>query len=124
MSPLLKEYLSRRVVLITTSGECYIATLEGFDRNTNLIVSDVCDRFDKSRRVLSSVQLFRGSEVVACGLYEPDKDTDPLEKEEEEAIRVHPLKDTKNIIENEHIIWTKVFRQNGIQRHKRRKVAK
>ena len=120
MSPLLKEYLGRRVVLITTSGECYIATLEGFDRNTNLIVSNVCDRFDKSQGVLSHVQLFRGSEVVACGLYEPDKNTDPLEG----AIGVHPLRDTKNIIENEHVIWTKVFQQNSSQRHKRRKVAK
>ncbi|EDO17926.1 hypothetical protein Kpol_1010p42 [Vanderwaltozyma polyspora DSM 70294] len=103
MSPLLKDYLNKKIVIITTEGRCLLATLEGFDKNTNLVLSQVHDRFGSSG-VVQAVQLLRGSEVVSCGLLDDGYDeADDLSNES-----VTPLKDTKNRIEDEYAIWEKI----------------
>lgn len=95
MSPLLKDYLHRRVLLITTAGDCILATLEGFDKNTNLVVSDVMDRC--TLRPLAMAQAVRGSEIVAMG---------PIDEVPTDTVAA--LKDTRNKIRHEHLIWEKV----------------
>lgn len=120
MSPLLKEYLNKQIVLITTNGESYIGTLEGFDKSTNLIMSNVTLRFQSNRSdIVSSVQLLRGSEVVACGLYDPSEEE--IELERKRYLMNLPIHDTRNKIINEHIIWKKVYENKLHSVTKRRK---
>ncbi|CAI4043841.1 hypothetical protein SKDZ_10G2280 [Saccharomyces kudriavzevii ZP591] len=104
MSPILKEYLNKRVVIIKVDGQCLIASLNGFDKNTNLFISDVFNRIDKE--FICKAQLLRGSEIALVGLIDSEND-DSLAPIDEEG--VPKLKDTRNIIENEHVIWGKVY---------------
>lgn len=111
---------------MTTSGECFIATLEGFDKSTNLVVSNLTHRFNNDSglesNVLSHVQLMRGSEIVACGLYEP---TDEETKQESRYIVKAPtIHNTKNIVKDEHLIWMKVTEDKAHSMTKRRKLVK
>ncbi|KAL3230646.1 U6 snRNA-associated Sm-like protein LSm8 [Nakaseomyces bracarensis] len=99
MSPLLKEYLNQRVVLVTTEGEVLEVLLEGYDKYTNLVVIDG-----------GKVRLLRGSEVVLCGLLNEDIDTSNVR-----------YKDTKNKVEDEHLVWARVWEQRQ-SRHKKRKL--
>ncbi|SMN20776.1 similar to Saccharomyces cerevisiae YJR022W LSM8 Lsm (Like Sm) protein [Maudiozyma saulgeensis] len=126
MSPLLKEYLNKKVVLVTTSGECFIATLEGFDKSTNLVVSNLTNRFidddNTESNILSHVQLMRGSEIVACGLYEPtDQET---AGESRYIVKAPTIHDTKNRVKDEHLVWMKVAEEKVHSTTKRRKLTK
>ncbi|GCE98609.1 hypothetical protein ZYGM_004612 [Zygosaccharomyces mellis] len=103
MSPLLKDCLHKQVLVITTSGECILATLEGFDKNTNIIISDVVDRC--TLRPTAMAQAVRGSEIVAIG---------PIDGVPTDTVSL--LKDTKNKVPNEHLIWEKVY-QSKLYRH-------
>ncbi|CCF58352.1 hypothetical protein KAFR_0E01990 [Kazachstania africana CBS 2517] len=105
MSPLLKEYLNKKVVIVTTEGQCVIGTLEGFDKSTNLLLSSVYERFAKPEDITSQVQILRGSEVVLCGLYD-----DKADLFGGTGGNVPSLKDTKNKVKDEHLIWFKVGR--------------
>ncbi|SCU79305.1 LAMI_0A08174g1_1 [Lachancea mirantina] len=107
MSPLLKDFLNTRVVVITTEGQCFVATLEGFDKNTNLVLSDVRDRV--SQQEIASCYFLRGSQVVCCG---------PLDSGGKESVDLHDLgndrnslelRDTLNRVADEHLIWGKVW---------------
>lgn len=104
MSPLLKDFLNKRIVIITTEGQCVTATLEGFDKSTNLLLSNVRERV--SGDVVASSYLMRGNQVVCCGLLEeaeglgPDLTSDTVYTE---------LKDTKNYVRDEHLIWQSVW---------------
>lgn len=112
MSPLLKDYLNKRIVIVTTEGETFVATLEGYDKNTNLVLSKVCSRF--SNELITSVQLLRGSEIVVCGLLE-EEDGD----QDKRKIDVVPkLKDTKNKIEDEYLIWESVWKKHEEKHNK------
>ena len=104
MSPILKEYLNKRIVIIKIDGECLIASLNGFDKNTNLFISDVFNRIGKE--FICKAQLLRGSEIALVGLIDAENDDNlaPIDKE-----NVPMLKDTKNRVENEHVIWEKVY---------------
>ena len=104
MSPTLKEYLNKRVVIIKVDGECLIANLNGFDKNTNLFITDVFNRINKE--FICKAQLLRGSEIALVGLIDTESD-DSLAPIDEEKVPM--LKDTKNRIENEHVIWEKVY---------------
>ncbi|AQZ17158.1 LSM8 (YJR022W) [Zygosaccharomyces parabailii] len=102
MSPLLKDYLNRRVLVITTAGECLLATLEGFDKNTNLIMSDVIDRC--SLKPIAMAQAVRGSEIVTIG---------PFEGSLEPSETLPKLKDTRNRVKDEYLIWEKVWQKHS-----------
>ncbi|QID80479.1 U4/U6-U5 snRNP complex subunit lsm8 [Saccharomyces pastorianus] len=104
MSPILKEYLNKRVVIIKTDGQCLIASLDGFDKNTNLFISNVFNRINKE--FVCKAQILRGSEIALIGLLDIEDD-DSLAPIDEAKIPM--IKDTKNIIENEHIVWEKVY---------------
>ncbi|CCD23968.1 U4/U6-U5 snRNP complex subunit LSM8 NDAI_0C03080 [Naumovozyma dairenensis CBS 421] len=119
MSPLLKDYLNKKIVIITVEGSCYLAMLEGYDKYTNLIVSDVRNRFDD--KLISQFQMLRGSEIVTCGLIEEEtKETDEKEEFNKEATKdeqdvvIPKLKDTRNRVANEHLIWQKVYEKKGL----------
>lgn len=100
MSPILKDYLQKKVVLVTTEGEVMQVVLEGYDKYTNLVVIEQ-----------GKVRILRGSEVVLCGLLEEDiPDLGDVQ-----------CKNTKNKIEDEHLIWAKVWEQRQSQ-HKKRKL--
>ncbi|AGO13460.1 AaceriACL125Cp [[Ashbya] aceris (nom. inval.)] len=100
MSPLLKDYLGRRVVVVTTDGRCLVATLEGFDKTTNLLLSDVRQR--ATGEGLASAFLLQGSQIVCCG---------PLEGGEPEQVpSATPLGDTRNVVAREHDIWARAWR--------------
>lgn len=122
MSPLLKEYLHQRVVVVTTEGECFTATLEGFDRSTNLVLAEIRDRFAGSEGpVLSHVQVLRGSEVVLVGLFEPAEGQE--EAQLEVSATAAAIHDTKNKVDNEHLIWKAVGEAARHSTTKRRKVG-
>lgn len=99
MSPLLKDLLYKRIVVITTDGQCFVANLEGFDKNTNLILSNVIKR--STGDPISICHFLRGSDVVCCGLLE--------EYADETFKEAFPLKDTKNKLKNEHMIWSMIW---------------
>ncbi|AMD18668.1 HBL234Cp [Eremothecium sinecaudum] len=100
MSPLLKDYLNQRVVIITTDGQCLLATLSGFDKSINLLLSDVKERFTQSS--IAGAYVLQGSQVVCCGPFE-DSGSDSTEE-------VAQLQNTKNIVDREHEIWKEVWR--------------
>lgn len=103
MSPLLKDYLGQRIVIITTEGQCFVATLEGFDKNTNMLISNVRSRSNNA--LVSMAQVLRGSEVVLCGLL--------VENEALNLDTVPTLKDTKNKIQDEYLIWEQVWEKQA-----------
>ena len=103
MSATLKDYLNKRVVIIKVDGECLIASLNGFDKNTNLFITNVFNRI--SKEFICKAQLLRGSEIALVGLIDAEND-DSLAPIDEKKVPM--LKDTKNKIENEHVIWEKV----------------
>lgn len=113
MSPLLKDFLNKRVVVVTTDGQCFIALLEGFDKNTNLLLSDVRERFNHA--LVASSYLMRGTQVVCCGLLSEQGDlgfmlpSTPASAPSSGQAPTTALKDTKNRIPNEHQIWEKVW---------------
>ncbi|SCU79169.1 LAFA_0B01222g1_1 [Lachancea sp. 'fantastica'] len=118
MSPLLKEFLNKRVVVVTTEGQCVCATLEGFDNSTNLLISQVKDRVSGEK--IASSYVLRGSQIVCCGLLENSADSDI----ELASQGVESLKDTRNYVPNEHVVWQKVWaakqqqqQQNQKQQH-------
>lgn len=104
MSPLLKDYLNKRIVIVTTEGQCIVATLEGFDKNTNLVLIDVHERYQETPVI--KIQLLRGSEVVACGLLD-----DTYEEKADLTVEAGHLKDTRNRIKDEYLVWEKVWIQ-------------
>nr|5VSU_H Chain H, U6 snRNA-associated Sm-like protein LSm8 [Saccharomyces cerevisiae S288C] len=104
MSATLKDYLNKRVVIIKVDGECLIASLNGFDKNTNLFITNVFNRI--SKEFICKAQLLRGSEIALVGLIDAEND-DSLAPIDEKKVPM--LKDTKNKIENEHVIWEKVY---------------
>ncbi|CUS24554.1 LAQU0S17e01552g1_1 [Lachancea quebecensis] len=104
MSPLLKDFLNKRIVVVTTDGQCVKAVLEGFDKSTNLLLSDVQDRV--SGDVVASSYLMRGNQVVCCGLLEEEPSLQPDFGAESVITQ---LKDTKNIVPDEHLIWQRVW---------------
>ncbi|SCU91383.1 LADA_0F09626g1_1 [Lachancea dasiensis] len=104
MSPLLKDFLNKRIVVVTTEGQCVCATLEGFDKSTNLLLSEAQDRISGSH--LASSYMVRGSQIVCCGLLE---DGAAALGSEETGAGVTALKDTRNIVEDEHLVWKRVW---------------
>ncbi|AAS51103.1 ACL125Cp [Eremothecium gossypii ATCC 10895] len=99
MSPLLKEYLGRRVVVVTTDGGCLVATLEGFDKTANLLLSDVRQR--ATGEGLAAAFLLQGSQIVCCG---------PLEGGgPEQEPQAAALRDTRNVVAREHDIWARAW---------------
>lgn len=103
MSPLLKDYLGQRIVIVTTDGDCYVATLEGYDKSVNLLISDVRNR--SNGELLSIALTLRGSEVVLCGLL-PQDQVDFIEN-------LPMLKDTRNKIQDEYLIWEEKFKTSS-----------
>lgn len=104
MSPLLKTFLGKRILIVTTEGECLVATLEGFDKYTNLLLSNI---FDSNDKLVSMAQVLRGSEIVLCGMPE-DNDNPTLKLE-----GVPKLKNTKNKIADEYLIWEAVWKSQS-----------
>lgn len=120
MSPLLKEYLNKKVVIVTTDGHSIIGVLEGYDKSVNMILSNVQSNYDPNKPTdeendsnsnnILSIQVCRGSEIVFCGLVSK-------EQEEEKSITLKNvtqwdvLKTTKNIIKDEFLIWKQVWLQ-------------
>ncbi|SCU82502.1 LAME_0C01464g1_1 [Lachancea meyersii CBS 8951] len=103
MSPLLKDFLNKRIVVITTEGQCVCATLEGFDNSTNLLISQVKNRVSGEK--IASSYVLRGNQVVCCGLLE-DSANPELDLA---SLGVAPLKDTRNYVPNEHVVWQHVW---------------
>lgn len=115
MSPLLKEYLNKKVAIITTDGHSIVGTLEGFDKSTNLFLTTVQNNYNdgdkhKDSNDTISIQICRGSEIVCCGVIPSDED----EKIKENLANVPQwtvVKTTKNIVKDEHLIWKELWAQ-------------
>ncbi|CCK72981.1 U4/U6-U5 snRNP complex subunit LSM8 KNAG_0M01280 [Huiozyma naganishii CBS 8797] len=98
MSPLLKEYLNRDVVVVLTSGCVQQATLVGFDKNVNLLLWTAGQH---------CVRVLRGSEVVCVGLCPANTTATTGETAVDEGERYYA--DTKNNVPQEHLIWAQVW---------------
>ncbi|SCU97484.1 LANO_0E16138g1_1 [Lachancea nothofagi CBS 11611] len=103
MSPLLKDFLNKRIVVVTTEGQCVCATLEGFDKSTNLLVSEVRDRVSGAH--IATSYMMRGNQIVCCGLLDETDGSDTALVGPEAPT----LKDTKNVVHDEHLIWQRVW---------------
>ncbi|QLG71024.1 hypothetical protein HG535_0B00620 [Zygotorulaspora mrakii] len=102
MSPLLKDYLNRRIIVVKTDGEAFYATLEGFDKNTNLLLFNSRNLNDEP---ICMAQVLRGSEIVLCGLVEDDSNL---------TLKLNSasnIKDTRNKVTNEYLIWEAVWKK-------------
>ncbi|KAM9899290.1 hypothetical protein OXX80_006957 [Metschnikowia pulcherrima] len=90
----LKEYLEKKVRVITTDARLFEGTLSSFDHSTNIILSDTIERViypDGENQMLSlGVYLLRGGSVVCVGEVDELADIDWME------IHGEDLKDTKN----------------------------
>lgn len=128
MSPLLKDYLRKRVVIITVDGHTIVGTLEGFDKSTNLFLSQCRDNYESDKQTEQmeplAIQICRGSEIVCCGVIEEDTKQETKEETTEEETAKEKKEDaldlvnqwpmlrtTKNIVKDEHLIWQKVWTQ-------------
>lgn len=135
MSPLLKEYLNQKVVVVTIDGHSIVGVLEGYDKSINLILSNVQSNYNLHKSIkessnngggggIVSVQVCRGSEVVFCGVLSQEEGGEgKMEKEEESdtlrnVTQWDILKTTKNIIKDEHLIWKQVWLQNQQKKKK------
>lgn len=135
MSPLLKEYLNQKVVVVTIDGHSIVGVLEGYDKSINLILSNVQSNYNLHKSIkessnsgggdgIVSVQVCRGSEVVFCGVLSQEEEGEgKMEKEEESdtlrnVTQWDILKTTKNIIKDEHLIWKQVWLQNQQKKKK------
>lgn len=116
MSPLLKEYLNKKVIIITTDGHSIVGTLEGFDKSTNLFLSQVTNNYEStlkdSTNGIIPIQICRGSEIVCCGVVSMG------EEEESEGNLANvsqweTVGTTKNIVKDEHLIWKKLWQQKN-----------
>lgn len=130
MSPLLKEYLNKKVVVVTTDGHSITGVLEGYDKSVNILLSNVQNNYNPSKLVnnssdggtsdrsnnIISMQVCRGSEIVFCGILSEEGGEEKIEKEVgtdtlKNITQWDILKTTKNIIKDEHLIWRQVWLQ-------------
>lgn len=135
MSPLLKEYLNQKVVVVTIDGHSIVGVLEGYDKSINLILSNVQSNYNLHKSIkessnsggggsIVSVQVCRGSEVVFCGVLSQEEEGEGKMEKEEESDTLRNitqwdiLKTTKNIIKDEHLIWKQVWLQNQQKKKK------
>lgn len=87
---------TENVKIITVDGRLFLGTLEGFDNNTNLVISSAKERVFFKDRPTEDMEMglciVRGNEVVAICDYDEE------EEAETDYTKIHAeqLKDTKN----------------------------
>lgn len=111
MSPLLKTYLNQKVIIITTEGTHIIGILIGYDKSINLAI------LGNNKEL----QIHRGSEIVSCALLDDSIDENKLQME---IAQFGTLPDTKNKIENEHLIWAKVWQLENKKPNKHKRIKR
>ncbi|VVT46825.1 uncharacterized protein SAPINGB_P001405 [Magnusiomyces paraingens] len=77
----LKEYLEKKIAIITTDGRLLVGKLEGFDQATNLIISSTHERIitseeenEPSSTVSLGLYLLKGNNVATVGLLDEEVD--------------------------------------------------
>ncbi|OBA20234.1 Sm-like ribonucleo protein [Metschnikowia bicuspidata var. bicuspidata NRRL YB-4993] len=90
----LKEYLGKKVRVVTTDARLFEGTLSSFDHSTNVILSDTIERIiypnEENQMLLLGVYLLRGGSVVCVGEVDELADIDWM------TINGEELKGTKN----------------------------
>ncbi|KAI5956304.1 lsm8 [Candida jiufengensis] len=95
----LKEFMGKKVHVITTDARYFEGVLEGFDRNTNIVLSNTIERIiytieenEENEEIPSGINIMRGNEIVCIG-----KIDDELYNETNwKKLKGSPLKSTKN----------------------------
>ncbi|CAD1809368.1 LSM domain family protein [Candida parapsilosis] len=96
----LASFVGKKVHVITTDARFFEGILEGFDKNTNIILSNSIERLihstqesdEANEAIPSGVNIMRGNEIVCIG----EIDEEVYTKINWETIKGHPLKTTKN----------------------------
>ncbi|CCH62520.1 hypothetical protein TBLA_0H02350 [Henningerozyma blattae CBS 6284] len=83
---LLKDLLEQPVLVLTVEGDSICGSLDGFDKAGNVMVSNT-----------HGLRVIRSSEVVFVASYDGD------------IKEFAHIKDTKNKIQDEYLIWEKVW---------------
>ncbi|CAK7894921.1 U6 snRNA-associated Sm-like protein LSm8 [[Candida] anglica] len=92
----LKEFLEKKVRIISTDARLFEGTLQGFDNSTNIIVSNCIERIiypesdEETQEIPMGLYLLRGGNIVCIGEVE---DPDPVDWS---TIHGDDLKGTKN----------------------------
>ncbi|ODV98501.1 hypothetical protein PACTADRAFT_975 [Pachysolen tannophilus NRRL Y-2460] len=92
----LGTFIEKKIKVITTDGRLFVGKLEGYDNNTNLILTSTIERIfdleEETEQIDLGLYIIRGDSVVCAGIFD---------EEIENSIqwtKVHgvQLKDTKN----------------------------
>ncbi|KAI5967181.1 lsm8 [Candida margitis] len=96
----LVSFVGKKVHVITTDARFFEGVLEGFDKNTNIILSNSIERIiytvkgsnQANEAIPSGVNIMRGNEIVCIG----EIDDDTYSKINWMDMKGSPLKTTKN----------------------------
>ncbi|CCG24298.1 hypothetical protein CORT_0F00690 [Candida orthopsilosis Co 90-125] len=96
----LAPFVGKKVHVITTDARFFEGVLEGFDKNTNIILSNSIERIiystqeidETNEEIPSGVNIMRGNEIVCIG----EIDDNLYAKVNWLEMRGSPLKTTKN----------------------------
>lgn len=88
-----------KVHVITSDARYFEGTLQGYDKSTNIILTECVERIiyseeenEENQAILLGVYLMRGGEIVCIGEIDEDK----YKQIDWMAIKGQPLKGTKN----------------------------
>jgi U6 snRNA-associated Sm-like protein LSm8 len=94
----LRDFEGKKVVVITTDARSFVGTLEGYDKSTNILLSNCIERIiypeedEENQDVPLGLYMLRGGNVVCVGEIDADLDS----KIEWLKVQGNVLKDTKN----------------------------
>lgn len=90
----LKDYLGKKIRVVTTDARLFEGKLESFDHSTNIVISGTIERViypdDENEALQLGVYLLRGGNVVCVGEVDESIDIDWM------TVKGEELKDTKN----------------------------
>ncbi|KAM3122514.1 hypothetical protein CJJ07_000033 [Candidozyma auris] len=90
----LKDFLGKKVRIITTDARLFEGKLESFDHSTNLVISQTIERViypdDENDELQLGVYLLRGGSVVCVGEIDESVDVNWI------SVKGDDLKNTRN----------------------------
>ncbi|KAK7677983.1 hypothetical protein QCA50_019065 [Cerrena zonata] len=75
----LKEFLTKKVRIITTDARLFEGILDGFDNSTNVIITQCIERLiypdDENQEIKIGLYLMRGTNIVCIGEIDEEIDS-------------------------------------------------
>ncbi|CAK9441477.1 uncharacterized protein LODBEIA_P53450 [Lodderomyces beijingensis] len=93
----LKTFIGKKINVITTDARYFEGILEGFDKTTNIVLSNSVERIiykqgekEENEEIPSGVNIMRGNEIVCIG------EIDESQSPDWSKVKGDPLKSTNN----------------------------